>query len=73
YYPGWRAFVDGKESEVLRADFMFRAVSLEEGPHTVRLLYDSWSFKIGAMISSASVVAGAALLVLALRVPKRGA
>ncbi|MGE5140941.1 MAG: YfhO family protein, partial [Rudaea sp.] len=31
YYPGWRAFVDGRETEVLRADGIFRAISLPAG------------------------------------------
>ena len=26
YYPGWQAFVDGKETNIYRADFTFRAI-----------------------------------------------
>jgi hypothetical protein len=47
YYPGWRAWVDDKEVDVLRADFLFRAVEVPAGTHRVRLLYDPPWFKVG--------------------------
>ena len=31
YYPGWRAWVNDREVEVLRADYLFRAVELPAG------------------------------------------
>jgi hypothetical protein len=54
YYPGWRAYVDGEEREILRADYAFRAVSLESGRHTVLFKYDPPSFKMGLAISLAT-------------------
>ncbi|MGB9613356.1 MAG: YfhO family protein, partial [Candidatus Margulisiibacteriota bacterium] len=51
YYPGWRVFVDGKESRILKADNLFRAVKLREGKHSVRFVYEPFSFKLGAVIS----------------------
>ena len=47
YYPGWRAWVDGQEVTVLRADFLFRAIELPAGSHRVRFLYDPPLFNIG--------------------------
>jgi len=46
-YPGWRAWVDGTQRPVLRANGLYRAVRLEAGTHSVvyryepRLLYAS--------------------------------
>jgi hypothetical protein len=51
YYPGWRAYVDGEEEEVLRANYAFRAVPLKSGQHTVLFKYDPLSFKMGLAIS----------------------
>jgi len=51
YYPGWKAFIDGKETEILRADFVFRAVVVPEGTHKVSFIYAPQSFKIGVSIS----------------------
>jgi hypothetical protein len=58
YYPGWRAFVDGKEEELLRANYAFRAVRLSPGLHTVTMTYVPVYFRVGLILS----VAGIALL-----------
>jgi len=47
YYPGWKASVDGHESKIYAADYLFRAVHLEGGKHTVQFIYDPLSFKVG--------------------------
>jgi len=47
YYPGWNATVDNKKSEILRADYAFRAISVPTGKHTVKFVYDPQSFKLG--------------------------
>jgi hypothetical protein len=57
YYPGWRAWVDDREAQVLRADFLFRALPVEAGSHRVRLLYDPLSFKIGEGIFGVTALA----------------
>ena len=62
HYPGWRAFVDGKENPILRADYMFRAVRLDAGEHVVELRYEPLSLTIGAAISAAALLALLALL-----------
>jgi hypothetical protein len=35
YYPGWRAWIDGVGSPVMRANYDFRALQLPAGEHTV--------------------------------------
>lgn len=62
YYPGWKAIVDGEETEILRADYTFRAVPLVAGEHEVRFYYDPMSFKLGVMISILSLAGLVALL-----------
>jgi hypothetical protein len=39
YYPGWKAAVDGKRSEIYRADGFFRAVKIPKGRHRVEFSY----------------------------------
>ena len=51
YYPGWKAFIDGQPTKVLKADYALRAVYLPEGRHQVRFTFDPLSFKIGALLS----------------------
>jgi len=49
--PGWRAFVNGKEVEVMRANYIFQAIVIPEGKHKVKFIYDPKSFKIGKRLS----------------------
>ncbi|MBN2058660.1 MAG: YfhO family protein [Candidatus Saganbacteria bacterium] len=56
YYPGWQAFVDGKEAEIQRANDFFRSVRLPRGSHTVRFVYLPLSFRLGGLISLLTVL-----------------
>jgi hypothetical protein len=51
YFPGWKAFVDGKEEKIYRANYSFRAVPLGAGTHKVEFVYDPASFKLGAVVT----------------------
>lgn len=56
YYPGWKAFVDGRESKIYRVNHVMRGVFLREGRHVVEFRYEPLSFKIGILISAAGFV-----------------
>jgi uncharacterized membrane protein YfhO len=72
YYPGWKAFVDGREEVIRRANLFFRAVPLAAGNHTVEFRYEPRSFKVGLAISAATLVAlGVVTTLLAFRAPKK--
>jgi len=51
HYPGWRAWVDGREVEVIRADALFRAVKLEPGRHRVMFAFQPASVRVGSVVS----------------------
>ena len=55
-YPGWKAYIDGVEAEIFRADYAFRAVYLTAGRHTVEFAYRPLSFRLGAAISLAALL-----------------
>jgi uncharacterized membrane protein YfhO len=57
HYPGWKAFVDGKQEVIRRANLFFRAVPLPAGNHTVEFRYEPRSFTIGLVISVVTLVA----------------
>jgi len=71
YYPGWRAFQDGRECRVLRADYALRAVQIEQPCKQVRFVYLPASFTVGAFASLAAVafLAGVAAFCLLPRRP----
>ena len=62
FYPGWIAEVDGKQEPIERADYLFRGVFLTRGHHTVVFRYAPRSFEIGKLVSGASVVLLAGVL-----------
>lgn len=47
YSDGWTAYVDGKKQELLQANTMFMALSLESGEHSIRLEYHTPGKKVG--------------------------
>lgn len=51
YYPGWKAFIDGKLTKIYRANYLQRAILVKEGKHKIRFIYAPITFKIGAVIS----------------------
>jgi hypothetical protein len=61
-YPGWRAYVDGEETRVYRANYLFRAVYLPAGTHEVRFAYIPTGFWIGVAVSLVTLAGIAAVL-----------
>ncbi len=51
YYPGWRAYVDGKQTKIYRANLAFRAIEVPAGSHTVVFRYVPVSFYIGCILT----------------------
>jgi hypothetical protein len=59
YYPGWRAWVDGKPAAIGRvSDGAFRSLLVPAGKHTVEMRYEPATFRVGLFVS---LVAGALL------------
>jgi hypothetical protein len=61
YYPGWTATLDGKPTNVLRANFGMRAVQIPTGNHDIRFSFVPFTFKVGLFITLGTL-AGALLL-----------
>jgi len=51
YYPGWKAYLDGKETKIYRANLAFRAIEVPKGKHTVVFKYVPMSFYIGLFLT----------------------
>lgn len=67
FYPGWKAYVDTKETKILRADYAFRAVFVTAGKHTVSFVYKPMSFIFGAVVSCISLFILAGILFFAMK------
>lgn len=60
YFTGWQLNVDGKPTEILRANRVMRGVPLSPGKHRVVFMYNPLSFRVGGLITLLSLGAIAA-------------
>lgn len=57
WYPGWRAWVDGVEAPIYKANLAFRAIYLAQaGEHTVVLRFEPVSWKIGLTLTTLTLL-----------------
>ena len=56
YSEGFKAFVDGKEVEILKANGDYMALELGAGNHEIELLYQTPFLKVGAVVSVVSML-----------------
>ena len=56
WFPGWRAFLDGKEVNLLRANYAFRAIEVPKGDHLVEFVYKPLSFYNGLKVSISALL-----------------
>jgi hypothetical protein len=55
YYPvGWKAFIDGKETPIYRANYLFRAIAVPTGVHKVEMKFEPKGFYLGKNLSLAA-------------------
>jgi len=73
YYPGWRAYRDGAQVPVRRANYAFRAVDVPAGTHRVEFRYQPRSFYLGLAVTALSLVMGLFVMVLEGRSSRRSA
>jgi hypothetical protein len=59
YYPGWRAFVNGREVKISRVNHGLRGVVVPAGQTEVTFVYLPWSFRAGLWAALVSVVLAA--------------
>lgn len=63
YYPGWKAYVDGKEVKINKYESVFKSIDVPKGNHLVRLVYLPKSFSIGIIVSLVSAILTITLMI----------
>ena len=51
YSEGWKAYVDGKETEIKRTNIMYMGIELEKGDHVITLYYNTPYLKTGVALT----------------------
>lgn len=65
FYPGWKAYLDGREVPIMRADYALRAVELPAGRHVLEIRYVPLNFWAGLLVSLLTLMVIAAIVVYA--------
>lgn len=71
YSTGWTCYVDGEETEILKANTMFMAIELEAGYHEIEFRYSTPGMKIGLTASSIGFVLFTGTCIYHYRKPKK--
>lgn len=67
YQKGWSAYVDGKKTDILKANLMYSGIALEPGTHDIRLEFERPGIKASLCLSAV----GIAIFVVALIIRRR--
>jgi len=62
YYPDWVASVDGRDTPILRADYLLRAVAVPAGHHRIAFHFRSPAVRRGLTLSLVSLAVALALI-----------
>jgi hypothetical protein len=65
WYPGWTCTVDGWQARLFRGDFLFRAVAVPAGSHTVVFTFAPASYFWGKRITTGGITVLFAITLLA--------
>ena len=57
YYPDWKVTIDEKPTELMLADYAFRAVAIPKGEHIVEFYYSPKTFELGLGIAVLGLLA----------------
>ncbi|SKB86944.1 Uncharacterized membrane protein YfhO [Lachnospiraceae bacterium] len=72
YNTGWKAFVDGAETEIHQSDAAFMSLDIKEGTHAVELRYESPDIRTGALLSMGGILLTVVSMILFMIKKKKG-
>jgi uncharacterized membrane protein YfhO len=67
YDPGWNAYINGERVTMLRANYLFRAIAVPAGEHTIEFRYEPVETRVGMAISALTLLIVIPGFILAVR------
>lgn len=64
FYPGWKAYIDGRGAKIYRANGIMRGVIVPPGAHKIRFVYRPYVFYALSILSGLTVMACLGVLML---------
>ncbi len=73
YQPGWNAYIDGKEANHVRVDYVLRGMKIPAGKHTIEFKFEPQVIQTGGTITMVSCILIGLILIggLGLELKKR--
>jgi hypothetical protein len=68
YKKGWKAFIDGKQTPISRADWILRAITVPAGDHQIEFIFDPDNVRFCGAVST--VFSGLLLLLIIISLVK---
>lgn len=62
-YPGWKAYVGGKETKIFNANSIFQLIIVPEGKHNLLVKFEPKSFSYGLILMAVGLVGSLAVFV----------
>lgn len=57
YYPaGWNAYIDGKQTNIIKTDYFLRGVQVPPGKHSIQLVFEPSTVQLGIQLSYISSI-----------------
>lgn len=64
YYPGWKAFIDGKRTSIYKTNYTFRGIIIPSGKHLIKFVFEPQSLEWGKWISIICILSCLLIFVL---------
>jgi len=71
YDKGWDAYIDGNKADIVRVDYVLRALSVPAGDHNIEFRFEPKSYQLGNKITTWSGIFTYLLLIIAVVVSFR--
>lgn len=70
-FPGWRVWVNGRESKIERANYLFRGTTVPAGKSRVAIVYDNQTFRFATFLTLCGLALLAGIFSAARRSPPK--